>query len=54
MVVKCRDCGTEFVISEEEKEWYENKNFVLPTRCKDCRQKRRQNNNNSNNNKKNK
>lgn len=39
--IKCRDCGTVFEMSEKEQQWFEDKNFDLPTRCKPCRAKRR-------------
>jgi hypothetical protein len=38
---KCKDCGAEFVITEENKKWYEDKGFQLPERCADCRAKRK-------------
>lgn len=39
----CKDCGTEFVISVKEQLFAkEGKGFVLPKRCKDCRNKRKE------------
>lgn len=38
---KCKDCGTKFVITEENKKWYEEKGFQLPERCPECRKKRK-------------
>ena len=35
--IKCVDCGEVFVVTEEEKKWYEDKGFELPKRCKKCR-----------------
>lgn len=38
----CRDCGAEFTVSVKEQLFArENKGFVLPKRCKDCREKRK-------------
>ena len=38
----CKDCGKEFTISVKEQLFaQENKGFVLPKRCRDCREKRR-------------
>ncbi len=37
----CRDCGTEFVWTAGEQEFYASKNLSAPTRCKDCRAKKR-------------
>ena len=39
----CRDCGTTFVFTAGEQEFYQEKGFMnAPTRCPDCRQKRKQ------------
>jgi CxxC-x17-CxxC domain-containing protein len=39
----CRDCGTTFVFTAGEQEFYQQKGFVNPpSRCPDCRQKRKQ------------
>ncbi len=38
----CRDCGSEFIFSAGEQEFYAEKGFQNePTRCKDCRQNRK-------------
>ncbi len=38
----CRDCGTEFVFTAGEQEFYASKGFVNePTRCPSCRQARK-------------
>jgi CxxC-x17-CxxC domain-containing protein len=35
----CKDCGSEFVFTAGEQEFYAEKGFQNePTRCKDCRQ----------------
>lgn len=33
----CRQCGSEFILTKAEQEFYELKGFKLPTRCKECR-----------------
>ncbi len=39
----CRDCGTEFVFTAGEQEFYSQKGFTNePTRCPSCRQQRKQ------------
>ena len=41
----CEDCGSEFVFTAGEQEFYAEKGLVnKPKRCPDCRKKRRQNN----------
>ena len=38
----CRDCGTEFVFTAGEQEFYAQKGFTNePTRCQSCRQTRK-------------
>lgn len=38
----CKDCGKEFTISVKEQLFaQENKGFVLPKRCRDCREERK-------------
>lgn len=46
MVIKCRDCGTEFAVDEKEQAWYAERGLQIPKRCKPCREKRKQNNSN--------
>ncbi len=42
-VIKCRDCGAEFLFTVGEQEFFSEKGFQHePTRCRDCRTKRRQ------------
>ncbi len=42
-VIKCRDCGAEFLFSVGEQEFFSEKGFQHePTRCRDCRSKKRQ------------
>ena len=39
----CRDCGTQFVFTAGEQEFYAQKGFTNePTRCPSCRQSRKQ------------
>ena len=40
-VVKCKDCGGMFVLSTEEKAFYNGKGLENPRRCKTCRAIRR-------------
>jgi len=39
--IQCKDCGREFVWTAEEQEFYQQKGFNAPLRCKDCRVKAR-------------
>ncbi len=41
MKLVCHRCGAEFVFSQSEQEFYQQKGFSLPTHCKECRQMRR-------------
>lgn len=38
---KCLECGETFEIAEEEQNWYKEKDYKLPKRCKSCRSLRR-------------
>lgn len=41
-VLKCRDCGVEFVFTVGEQAFYAEKGFTNePTRCRDCRTARK-------------
>lgn len=41
-IIKCRDCGTEFVFTAGEQEFYSEKGFDSnPQRCKKCRTQRK-------------
>ncbi len=33
----CADCGRDFSFSERDQEFYREKGFEPPKRCKDCR-----------------
>ena len=39
--IVCRDCGNEFVFTAGEQEFYAEKEFGEPTRCKECRRARK-------------
>ena len=41
MKLVCHRCGAEFVFSQSEQEFYQQKGFSPPTHCKECRQMRR-------------
>ncbi|MCL2332130.1 MAG: zinc-ribbon domain containing protein [Actinomycetia bacterium] len=37
----CKDCGEEFVFTASEQDFFEEKGFTEPQRCKACRDKRK-------------
>lgn len=39
--ISCQDCGKEFIFSEEEQNYYTEKGFQDPKRCKSCRMARK-------------
>lgn len=40
--IKCVDCGTEFVFTARDQEFYAEKGFTNePKRCRDCRNKKK-------------
>ena len=41
-IIKCFNCGAGFILSTEERAWYQEKSYHLPKRCPECRKKRRQ------------
>ena len=41
IVSTCKECGREFQISPEEQRYFDAKGFVLPKRCKACREVRK-------------
>jgi hypothetical protein len=45
----CADCGQEFEFTGREQEFYAEKGFTEPKRCKPCRQARKQRRNNYDN-----
>lgn len=40
-IIVCKDCGKEFILTIGEQNFYEEKGFAEPTRCKECRNKRK-------------
>lgn len=47
--ITCKDCGTEFVFTAREQEFYKEKGFTNePVRCKECRDKKKAERNNNN------
>ncbi len=47
-LIVCKDCGKEFVFPVRDQEFYAEKGFSEPARCKECRDKRKAEKNNSN------
>lgn len=40
--IKCVDCGSDFVFTAGEQEFYQEKGFTNePVRCKECRDKKK-------------
>ena len=39
--IVCKDCCKEFTFTVGEQEFYKEKGFSNPVRCKDCREKRK-------------
>ncbi len=48
--IVCKDCGKEFIFTIREQEFYNEKGFTEPKRCKECRDKNKQNKKNFDNN----
>ena len=42
-VIKCKECGEDFVFTENEQKFYAEKGFPEPKRCKFCRPLKRDN-----------
>ena len=42
--ISCQDCGKEFIFTEEEQNYYNEKGFQSPKRCKACRTARNKQN----------
>lgn len=38
----CEDCNQEFVFTASEQEFFQEKGFSAPKRCKACREKRKE------------
>lgn len=41
-MLKCKDCGKEFVFTARDQEFFASKQFSEPKRCKPCRQIKKQ------------
>ena len=41
-IVKCLDCGSGFVLTSKERQWWKARKLNLPKRCPECRRRRRQ------------
>lgn len=41
MTLKCKDCGDNYELKQEEVDFFRSKEFPLPLRCKPCRVKRK-------------
>ena len=39
-IIKCQDCGQEFIFTVKEQKFYDEKGFPPPKRCKFCRNAR--------------
>ncbi len=37
ITIVCKDCGKEFVFTEGEQQFYNEKGFSQPVRCPECR-----------------
>lgn len=48
--IVCKDCKNEFTFTAGEQEFYAERNFTEPIRCKDCRDARKNARNNQDNN----
>lgn len=51
--IVCKDCGNEFTHTAGEQEFYKERQFSEPVRCKECRDKRKANSSRDNRNYKN-
>lgn len=45
-VIRCQDCGVDFEFTERDQEFYKDRGFDKPKRCKPCRIKKKSNFNN--------
>ena len=41
-VIKCQDCGEDFNFTERDQEFYKEKGFLPPKRCRFCRNARKE------------
>ena len=47
--IVCKDCGKEFVFTAGEQQFYAEREFSEPVRCKECRDARKASRENKNN-----
>lgn len=40
-IIKCKDCGQEFIFTVGEQEFYKERGLNTPARCKSCRKARK-------------
>ena len=45
LTITCRDCGRTFIFRSDEQNFFAEKGYDEPTRCKDCRTARKNNSN---------
>lgn len=50
--IKCQDCGEDFIFSERDQAFYQEKGFTEPKRCHFCRKARKERHLNKNYDKK--
>lgn len=42
LTITCKQCGKDFIFSEDEQDFYKTRGFSTPQRCKSCRSKQKQ------------
>jgi hypothetical protein len=42
MILSCRDCGNDFLLTDSEQRWMWKRNLANPTHCQQCRNLRKQ------------
>jgi hypothetical protein len=40
LILKCADCGTDFLLQAGEQQFYFKRGLAMPKRCSECRQRR--------------
>lgn len=38
--IRCKECGSDFIFSNEERDFYARKGLNIPKRCPNCRRKK--------------
>ncbi len=41
--IRCIQCNSEFLFTEREQKYYQDRGFSIPKRCPDCRKERKLN-----------